>query len=156
MPSSTKKNHLPNTPLKVVHIEKPLLDHPMSIPSSGESVQAGFPSPAENHIERELDLNQLVIKHPAATFFIKVEGESMCDANIHTGDILVVDRSIRATSGKIIIAVLDGEFTVKRLITNKTETFLSPENSNYQKIEITPETNFQIWGVVTYVIHKAC
>lgn len=117
-------------------------------------VQAGFPSPADDYVEKSLDLNELLIEHPAATFFVRVEGNSMIDAQIHSGDVLIIDRSLRAKSGSIIIAVLNGDFTVKRLILKKEKTFLVAENPKYPPIEILEENDFQIWGVVTYVIHK--
>lgn len=140
--------------MRVVDISKPLFDNPISVPSSLSSVQAGFPSPAEDYIEKELDINALVIKHPAATFFVRVEGDSMIDANIYSGDILVVDRSLSAASGKIVVAILDGDFTVKRFVQQQHRTYLSPENPKYPTIQIGPDTDFQIWGVVTHVIHK--
>jgi len=117
-------------------------------------VQAGFPSPAEDYVEKSLDLNELLIEHPAATFFVRVEGNSMIDAQIHSGDVLIIDRSLSAKSGSIIIAVLNGDFTVKRLVLKKEKTFLMAENPKYPPIEILEENDFQIWGVVTYVIHK--
>ncbi len=125
------------------------------LPVLNSSVQGGFPSPADDYIEKRLDLNELVVRHPAATFYVKVEGESMRGAGIHTGDILVVDRSLTASTGKIVIAILDGEFTVKRLVLKGKKIILQPENPDYQPIEIQDEDDFQVWGVVTYVIHKA-
>ena len=96
-----------------------------------------------------------MIKHPAATFFLRVEGESMENANIHPGDILVVDRALTPQNGLIIVAVLNGEFTVKRLKKKGNRLYLLPENRTFPEIEITAETEFQIWGVVTFIIHKA-
>lgn len=119
------------------------------------SVQAGFPSPAEDYAERSLDLNELMVKHPAATFFVRVEGDSMRDANIFSGDILVVDRSLEPTSGHIVVAVLNGDFTVKRMRKNQEGIWLVPENPAYPAIKVHPEADFQVWGVVTYVIHKS-
>jgi DNA polymerase V len=124
------------------------------LPFYTSKVMAGFPSPAEDYIEKQLDLNELLIAHPAATFFVRVEGDSMCEAGIQSGDILVVDRSVEAVSGKIVIAVLNGEFTVKRLKKEKEHIWLLPENSHYPVIKVTSESDFQIWGVVTYVIHR--
>jgi len=118
-------------------------------------VTAGFPSPAEDFMEQRLDLNQHLIEHPAATFFVRVEGDSMHDAGILRGDVLIVDRALRPSGGKIIIAVINGEFTVKRIrIQNKT-IFLEPQNPKYPSIEVDPEADFQTWGIVTYIIHKA-
>ena len=117
-------------------------------------VSAGFPSPAEDHIDRKLDLNEMLIQHPVATFFVRVAGESMKDAGINHGDILVVDRSLEAVSGKIVIAIVNGELTVKRFVQNHTSCQLVAANSNYPPVEITEDTDFSVWGVVTSVIHQ--
>jgi len=125
------------------------------IPIFSNPVIAGFPSPAEDHIEERLDLNQYLIPHPAATFFVKVAGESMIDAGIFPGDILIVDRSISPSDKKIIIAVVNGDFTVKRIRIRNDKIFLEPHNSSYSPIEIDKKCDFSVWGVVTYIIHKA-
>lgn len=117
-------------------------------------VNAGFPSPAQDYTEPPLDLNQLLVQHPAATFFVRVDGDSMRDAGIFPGDILVVDKSLPAADGHIIIAVLEGNFTVKRFQTRDGCCRLLPDNPRYRPIEITPEMDFEVWGVVTYVLHK--
>ena len=117
-------------------------------------VAAGFPSPAEDYVEGKLDLNQHLIKHPAATFFVRVAGDSMIDAGIHPGDILIVDRSIEAIDKKVVIAIIDGELTVKRIRKTNSRVYLVPENSNYNPMQIKEEMNFEIWGVVTSVIHR--
>jgi len=117
-------------------------------------VAAGFPSPADDFIEDKLDLNEKLIKHPAATFFVRVAGHSMIKAGIYSGDLLIVDRSLEAISGNIVVAVLNGDFTVKRFSKRGKRLFLVPENSNYNPIEITDESNFQVWGVVTNVIRN--
>ena len=114
---------------------------------------AGFPSPADDYIEGKLDLNRHFIKHPAATFFVRVSGDSMIEAGIHTGDILVVDRSLEAVDGNVIVAALDGELTVKRLSRRGETLRLLPANKDYQAIEIRTQQTFEIWGVVTNVIH---
>lgn len=118
------------------------------------TIEAGFPSPAEDYIEGSLDLNQHLIRHPAATFFVRVSGDSMINAGIFTGDILIVDRSLEPADKKIVIAVLDGELTVKRLRIRDNIPTLEPENEQYPSIHIQPEMAFEIWGVVTNVIHK--
>lgn len=141
--------------LRVVEICTPSVETEQPLPVFLSCVQAGFPSPAEDFVENRLDLNALVIQHPAATFFVRVEGESMRDANIFSGDILVVDRSIEAVSGKIVVAVVNGEFTVKRFIKGPSGASLVPANARYPTLQIGPGTDFQVWGVVTYVIHKA-
>ncbi len=116
-------------------------------------VAAGFPSPAEDYIEGKLDLNKHLIKHPAATFFVRVAGDSMIDAGIHPGDILIVDRSLEPADKKVVIAVINRELTVKRIRMSRGRIYLMPENEKYKPIEIEKEMNFDIWGVVTKVIH---
>ena len=114
---------------------------------------AGFPSPADDYLEGKLDLNRHLIKHPAATFFVRVTGDSMIGAGIHSGDLLVVDRSLEPADKHVVVAVLDGELTVKRLFKQNGILRLLPENLNYQPIEIAPQQTIEIWGVVTSVIH---
>lgn len=117
-------------------------------------VEAGFPSPADDHIEDELDLNQLIVKKPHATFFLRAKGESMILAGIHEGDILVVDRSINPGHNHVVIAALNGELTVKRLSINRGTVRLVPDNPHFDSIEIPPESDLKIFGVVTYALHK--
>ena len=117
-------------------------------------ISAGFPSPADDYIERLLDLNELLIKNPPATFFVKVAGDSMTGAGINDGDILIVDRSIEATNRKIVIAAVNGELTVKRLVKKNISCSLVAENPNYESLEINEESQCEIWGVVTSVIHQ--
>lgn len=126
------------------------------LPLFSSTVKAGFPSPADDFIEHQLDLNELIIQHPAATFFVRANGNSMLGAGIRSGDILVVDRSLTASNGKIVIALLNGEFTVKRLqVDPKGKGItLHSENEVYSPIEVPDESDFQVWGVVTYVIHR--
>ena len=119
-----------------------------------ESVSAGFPSPADDYLEGRLDLNDALIRNPASTFFVRVTGDSMIGAGIHSNDILVVDRSLNAKDGSIVIAVIDGELLVKRIFMNDGKVFLMPENIAYEQIEIKDEMKFEIWGVVTTVIHS--
>jgi DNA polymerase V len=117
-------------------------------------ISAGFPSPAEDYIDKNLDLNEYLIQHPAATFFVRVAGSSMINAGIHSGDILIVDRSVEPADKKIVIAVINGEMTVKRIRKNAGKLYLVPENDAYKPLEITEGSEFQVWGVVTNVIHK--
>jgi DNA polymerase V len=119
------------------------------------SVPAGFPSPAADFSETPLDLNKILIEHPASTFFVRVMGSSMVDAGIITGDVLVVDRSLTPQQGSIVLAVIDGSFTVKRYTSKNGKIELVPENGKYAPIVITDGMEVEIWGVVTYVIHKA-
>lgn len=117
-------------------------------------VSAGFPSPADDYIDQRLDLNELLIANPAATFFVRAAGDSMIGAGINHDDILIVDRSLTAISGKIVIAVIDGELTVKRLAQTATSCTLMAENPDYPALEINEDSDFQVWGVVTSVIHQ--
>lgn len=117
-------------------------------------VEAGFPSPADDFIETSLDLNEHLIQHPAATFFVRVNGDSMIGVGIHHHDILVVDRSLDPKHGSIVIAVLNGELTVKTLEYKGESPFLVPANPSYQAITITNDMDFHVWGVVTSVIHQ--
>ena len=118
------------------------------------SIPAGFPSPAEDHIDIPLDLNEHLIRHPAATFYVYAKGNSMQNSGIYDGDLLIVDRAIEPKLKNIVIAVIDGEFTVKRISKIKNKIYLLPDNKEYQPIEIKDSLNFQIWGVVIYTIHK--
>jgi DNA polymerase V len=124
------------------------------IPLYSCSVAAGFPSPADEFLEGKLDLNQHLITNPLATYFVRVSGESMLGAGIHPGDLLVVDRSMVARDGKIVIAVVNGELLVKRLKLEGTQPYLVAEHPDYPKLKITEAMEFQIWGVVTSVIHQ--
>jgi len=125
----------------------------LELPLFCSPVKAGFPSDAEDYIEQKLDLNQFLIKHPAATFFVRVDGDSMKGAGINDHDLLIVDRALSPKSGQIVVAVLNGEFTVKRVKIEGEKLLLIPENPHFPLMEITEETDFQIWGVVTYSIH---
>jgi DNA polymerase V len=116
-------------------------------------VSAGFPSPADDFIEDKIDLNEKLIRHPAATFFVRARGSSMRGAGIADGDLLVVDRALEAKNNSVIIAVVNGEFTVKRFIKKGKKAYLLPENRSYKPIEITGDLDFTVWGVVTNVIH---
>lgn len=122
-------------------------------PLYSSHVSAGFPSPADEHMEGKLDLNQYLIKHPAATFFVRVTGDSMINAGIHPGDVLVVDRSLTPADGRVVIVALDGELTVKRLYKKPDRTMLLPENDAYEPIVIREGQELHIWGVVTSVVH---
>ena len=119
------------------------------------SVPAGFPSPAADHFEEQIDLNKHLQKNPSSTFFVRAQGNSMQDAFIADGSLLVIDRSIRAQHGHIVLAVLNGEFTVKRLIKTSGGVFLAPENTDYKPIHVTADMDFQVWGVVSFIITDA-
>jgi DNA polymerase V len=124
------------------------------VPMASASVQAGFPSPADDHLESSLDLNEHLVSNPAATFFVRVQGNSMKDAGIVDGDTLIVDRSVAPKDRQIVIAMLDGEFTVKRLRERGKRVFLQAENAEFAPIEISDNQELTIWGVVTFVIHR--
>ncbi len=124
------------------------------IPLYNYSISAGFPSPADDHLEKNLDLNEYLIKNPTSTFFVRVQGDSMVGAGINSNDILIVDRSLEISNGKIIIAVLYGELTVKRLRLSKNEMWLDADNNKFDPIKVTEEMNFHVWGIATNVIHK--
>lgn len=115
---------------------------------------AGFPSPAADHYDKRLDLNEHLVLHPEATFFLRVKGNSMIGAGIHDGDLLVVDRSLEPSHGRVVIAALDGELTVKRLHQQRGKILLCADNPDYPAIEIRQGQELQIWGVVAHVIHK--
>ncbi|MCD8480426.1 MAG: translesion error-prone DNA polymerase V autoproteolytic subunit [Candidatus Cloacimonetes bacterium] len=122
-------------------------------PLIGALVPAGFPSPAQDYIEGLLDLNEHLIRHPSSTFFMHADGYSMKNVGINPGDLLIVDRAVEATSNKIIIAIVEGELTLKRLKIEGGCYYLVPENEEYSPIVIEEDMDFVIWGVVTYVIH---
>jgi DNA polymerase V len=126
-----------------------------TIPMFSDAVQAGFPSPAEDHMDMDLNLNDHLAQNPSATFCVKAIGESMKDAGIQSGDIMIVDKSLEPSNRSIVLAVIDGEFTVKRVNMNENELYLMPENNSFSPIKITKEMDFQVWGIVTYIIHKA-
>ena len=118
-------------------------------------VAAGFPSPADDHIEGKLDLNLHLIRRPAATFFVRAEGESMRDAGIFAGDLMIVDRGIKPKSDDIVIAVVHGELTVKRLIRHHSEWILKAENPDFPSIPMV-DNGCEVWGVVTHSIKRHC
>lgn len=131
---------------------RPDLESELKIPYIKEGVSAGFPSPATDFMESGIDLNKELCKNPLATFYIKVNGNSMINAGINNKDILVVDRSLEPQNNKIAVCFIDGEFTVKRIKTEEACIYLMPENKNYQPIKVTDENELIIWGIVTYVI----
>ena len=117
-------------------------------------VPAGFPSPADDYVESALDLNEYLVRHPAATFMVRVCGDSMAGAGIADGDVLVVDRSVEASDGRIVVAVVDGEMTVKRLRVRRGRRVLQPENPAYAALEIQEGQDARVWGVVTGVVRR--
>jgi DNA polymerase V len=139
--------------LRVSVIEKVRIGKRVYLPVAICAVPAGFPSPADDYIEKDIDLNEWLIDNKLATFLVRVDGDSMND-EIHSGDRLIVDRSIEPKQRDIVVACLDGEMTVKRFIMRDDRIFLAAENSHYSEIEITGESELIIWGVVTHCIHS--
>ena len=124
------------------------------IPLVNEAVSAGFPSPAEDYIELGVDLNKYLIKNPISTFFLRVSGNSMNNAGIYNNDLLIIDRSINPTPGNIVVALLDGEFTLKRLIKEQNNYYLKADKENYPVISLYEYVDIEIWGVAIYSIHE--
>ena len=124
------------------------------IPLARETISAGFPSPAEDYIELGIDLNKYLIRNPISTFFLRVSGNSMTNAGIYNNDLLIIDRSINPNPGHIVVAILDGEFTLKRLIKKKDNYYLKADKENYPAINLYEYMDIQIWGVAIYSIHK--
>lgn len=125
-----------------------------ALPLLASYVPAGFASPADDFMDRTLDLNEHIVKHPSSTFYAKVSGDSMINAGIYEDDIIVVDRSLKPVHDKIILAVVNGEWTVKRLRYQNDQPYLFPENDKYKPLRITEEMGFVVWGVVIHVLHK--
>jgi DNA polymerase V len=125
----------------------------LPLPLYSSAVRAGFPSPADDHLDADLDLHQYVVKRPAATYFVRSEGDSMLGDGIHHGDLLVVDRSLEALPGRIIVICVDGELTVKRLERVGQRTYLRASNPAYPPIPIDSRES-HVWGVVTHVLHS--
>jgi|TARA_B100001750_G_scaffold217736_1_gene203328 DNA polymerase V len=147
----TKAIRVPVSKIKYVSntINKGLYE----IPLYGNKVAAGFPSPADDYLEDKIDLNQYLVKHPASTFLVRATGESMIKAGIFPNDILVVDRSLKAENGKVVIAAIDGELTVKRFRKIGNKITLEAENDSYESITFDKKNEAYIWGIVTNVIH---
>jgi DNA polymerase V len=143
-----------NDNLTILGIYEPDNKTKQELPLFLVSVSVGFPSPADDYLEGKLDLNEHLVRNPTATFFVRVTGDSMEGAGMYSGDILVVDRSLDPKDGNVIIAVIDGELTVKRLSNKNGVISLVPENPNYKPLKITEEMSFTVWGVVTNVIHS--
>ena len=126
----------------------------LKIPLLSDSISAGFPSPADDYTEENIDLNEHLISNPFSTFFLRVKGESMLNAGIKDKDLIIVDKSLRAKTGDIVIAMIDGEFTIKRLSMKNNELYLKAENPNYPDFRFKNHIDIQIWGGVIYSIHS--
>jgi DNA polymerase V len=144
----------------VRQINSPCLEpQPIAIPLFSTAISAGFPSPADDHLEAHLDLNRYLIAQPTATFFMRFEGDAMLESGLYQGDLLIVDRSISPVDGKIVVAAIDGDLTVRRLRLQGRAIQLLSENPNCQTISVSKNSEFEIWGVITYVIramHSPC
>ena len=136
----------------ISQIKESCSDLSVLLPLFSDTISAGFPSPADDHLEAHLDLNRYLISQPASTFFMRFEGEPMLESGLQHGDLLIVDRSVEPTDSKIVVAAIDGELVVRRVKQNRRQLWLLSENPNCQTICITKDTEFQIWEVVTYVI----
>ena len=141
-----------NDKLNFYTVEDPSLGN---VPMYGDAVPAGFPSPADDYLDMDLNLHDYLVQHPSATFCVKAIGDSMIDAGIQSSDVMVVDRALTPKNNDIVLAVVNGEFTVKRIKKNDEELYLMPANENYRPMKITEDMDFQVWGVVTFIIHKA-
>ncbi len=130
------------------------LIYPMFLTFYKEAVECGFPSPARDFTEGTIDLNEELIPRPNSTFIVRARGDSMIGSGIYPGDLLIVDRSLSPRNGSIIIAVLDGELSVKELKLNNDQVTLSSSNPNYSDVIVSEEMDFTIWGVCTNVVHN--
>jgi len=128
-------------------------DVSLDIPYFEGGVSAGFPSPAEDYINDKLDLNNLLIENPLSTYYIRVVGDSMIGAGIVSGDLLIVDRALEISNNCIVVAYINGDFTVKKIKKTKQKIFLCPENNKYKSIELTKDMDFELFGVVVHAIH---
>ncbi|MCK9344133.1 MAG: translesion error-prone DNA polymerase V autoproteolytic subunit [Massilibacteroides sp.] len=137
-----------------IDIHKIDLKNLLPLPLAGESIQAGFPSPATDYMEMAIDLNKELIRHPATTFYGRVVGDSMKDVGIEAGDLLVIDKSLTLRDGDMAVCFIDGEFTLKFVHLEKDIVWLQPANEAYPAIKVTQYNNFMIWGIVTYTIKK--
>lgn len=117
-------------------------------------IQAGFPSPAQGMFGDTIDLNSVLISNPAATFCARVTGNSMTDAGINDGDILIIDKSLEPHHGDIAVCFIDGDFTVKRITVKEDGLYLTPANKQFPELFVSPESNFMVWGVVSHIIHR--
>jgi len=126
----------------------------LELPYVVNGISAGFPSPADDFLDINIDLNKHLIKNPSTTFYGRVRGDSMKDAGIHDGDLLIIDKSLEPTNNKIAVCFIDGEFTVKRIRIEKDVVWLIAENKNYEPIKVTQDNDLVIWGIVTTVIKQ--
>jgi DNA polymerase V len=136
------------------HYITPLFNAQLRLPLFSSSVAAGFASPADDHLETELNLNEYLIAHPSETFFVRAKGDSMQQAGIFDKDLLIVDRSLTPKDNDIVIAAVAGQLTVKRLVVKRGQPWLYPANPNYKPIPIKEGSELHVWGVVVHAIHR--
>ena len=144
----------PRAPLTVVGMADANADGGATCPLYLAPVNAGWPSAAEDYIDGQINLHELIVRNPAATFFLRASGESMLGVGIHDGDLLVVDRSLDAAHNRVVIAALEGELLVKRLCRRDGRVYLQSANPDYPEFDITEREYAHIWGVVSHVVHK--
>ena len=137
----------------MLKIYNPAFSSSLELLYADDGIRAGFPSPAQDYITETIDLNRTLIEHPAATFYARVVGDSMSEEGIEEDDILVIDRSLEGEHGDLAVCCIDGEFTLKRLrFMPDGRLLLMPSNRKYKPIEVTPESRFEVWGIVVYTI----
>ncbi len=139
-------------PTKTIEFFTPNHATKLKLPFVSNGISAGFPSPADDFLDINIDLNKHLIKNPSTTFYGRVKGNSLIDAGIHDGDLLIIDKSLELTNGKIAVCFIDGEFTVKRIKLEKDTVWLIAENKDYPSIKVTKDNDFVIWGIVINVI----
>jgi DNA polymerase V len=139
---------------KILNFFVPKTDNGIGQWLAEEGISAGFPSPADDFKETRISLDRELVKNREATFYARVDGDSMIGAGLEDGDLLVIDRSLNPENGKIAVCLVDGEFTVKRIKKEKNKLYLIPENKKYKPIELKEENELIIWGIVEYVIKK--
>lgn len=127
-------------------------DTALPLPYADEGIQAGFPSPAQDYINEHIDLNSEIVRHPSSTFYARVNGDSMIEEGIESGDLLVIDRSLEPDDGDLAVCCLNGEFTLKRIRLKRGVVWLVPSNETFDPILVTPDDRFEVWGVVTHTI----
>jgi DNA polymerase V len=137
-----------------IQIIRAVNDCPLELPYISSGIRAGFPSPAMDFVDLSIDLNRHLIRHPSSTFYARVKGDSMRDAGISDGDLLIIDKSLSPQNNNIAVCYVDGEFTLKRLLVDKNTCWLMPENDQYPPIQISEDNDFFVWGILTYVIKK--
>lgn len=139
---------------KSIEILKPDSVESLNINLSDSPINAGFPSPAENHMENTMDLNRALVKNPASTFYARVKGESMINDGVDDGDLLVIDRSVEPYENCLAVCFLDGEFTLKRVRLDGDDLLLVPANEKFKPIRVKKDNDFYVWGVVRYLIKR--